>query len=49
MSRKKKRRTIVIGDIHGCYNELVNLITKLKNDKKYNPKRDTLVFLGDYI
>ncbi len=46
---KKKKRTIVIGDIHGCYDELVNLIERLKSDKKYNRKRDTLVFLGDYI
>lgn len=46
---KRKNRTIVIGDIHGCYNELVELIETLKSDRKYNPKRDTLVFLGDYI
>lgn len=46
---KKKKRTIVIGDIHGCYDELVKLITKLKTNKKYDSKKDTLIFLGDYI
>lgn len=42
-------RTIVIGDIHGCYNELKELISSLENDGKYNKNTDKLIFLGDYI
>lgn len=42
-------RTIVIGDIHGCYYELKELMDYLKTEKKYNPDSDKLVFLGDYI
>ena len=36
----------IIGDVHGCYNELVQLLTKLKIDNTYTRK---LVFLGDLI
>lgn len=42
-------RTIVIGDIHGCYNELVDMIEELETDGKYNKDTDRLIFLGDYI
>lgn len=42
-------RTVVIGDIHGCYDELYNLITGLQEDGKYNIETDRLIFLGDYI
>lgn len=42
-------RTIVIGDIHGCYHELKRLLRKLKDSGKYNKKTDKLIFLGDYI
>lgn len=42
-------RTIVIGDIHGCYNELMELISRLTEEKKYTPEKDRLVFIGDYI
>lgn len=38
-------RIIAIGDIHGCFYTLLNLINKLN----YNEKTDTLIFLGDYI
>lgn len=39
-----KKRTIGIGDIHGCYQELIHLIEFI------NPTRaDTIVSLGDYI
>ncbi len=39
-----KKRLIAIGDIHGCIDELNELLSQLR------PKReDTLVFLGDYI
>jgi serine/threonine protein phosphatase 1 len=42
-------RTIVIGDTHGCYNELVGMIMSLEQGGKYNKDTDKLVFLGDYI
>lgn len=42
-------KTIVIGDIHGCYNELKELIFDLEQAGEYNKKKDKLVFLGDYI
>lgn len=42
-------KTIVIGDVHGCYNELKGLIKKLKKNGEYNKKIDRLIFLGDYI
>lgn len=42
-------RTIVIGDIHGCYNELVSLYSDLVSSGKYNKDTDRLIFLGDYI
>ncbi|MDH4322044.1 MAG: metallophosphoesterase [Desulfobulbaceae bacterium] len=38
-------RIFAIGDIHGCYDKLVTLLARLP----YDPDRDTLVFIGDYI
>lgn len=38
-------RKFVIGDIHGNYKELENLLNKINPDFK----QDTLIFLGDYI
>jgi len=38
-------RLIIIGDIHGCYYELIELTATVKFDKE----TDMLVFLGDYI
>lgn len=38
-------RLIAIGDIHGCFNTLKNLLNKVS----YNSATDTLVFVGDYI
>jgi serine/threonine protein phosphatase 1 len=38
-------KIFAIGDIHGCIGKLRNLVTLLP----LNPRRDTLVFLGDYI
>lgn len=35
---------IAIGDIHGCYNSLVNLLERIQPSKE-----DTVVFIGDYI
>lgn len=37
-------RRFAIGDIHGCYSLLVNLIEKMKPDRQ-----DQIIFLGDYI
>jgi len=37
--------TYVIGDVQGCYDELINLIKKIK----FNPKKDNLIFAGDLI
>ena len=37
-----------IGDIHGCYNEMVKLVHKCMQNGM-NPVEDTVVFLGDYI
>lgn len=40
----KEKRTIVVGDVHGCYEELVSLL--LKVDLSIS---DRLVFVGDLI
>ena len=37
---KKSRETFVIGDVHGCYYTLMNLVDKL-------PKKSNLIFVGD--
>jgi serine/threonine protein phosphatase 1 len=39
------KRTFVIGDIHGCYETLEDLLARISPD----PRKDSLVFLGDYI
>ena len=39
-------RLIAIGDIHGCYDLLTNLV---ELGIIFNPSKDRLVFLGDYI
>ena len=39
------RRTVFIGDIHGCFHELMELLSALK----YRPGHDRLVSLGDLI
>jgi len=38
-------KIFAIGDIHGCYEKLQRLMAQLP----FDPGRDTLVFLGDYI
>lgn len=38
-------RTIIIGDIHGCFREFSSLLEKIKFDKK----SDRLILLGDVI
>lgn len=41
----KHIRYLVISDIHGCYDEFMELL-ELTN---YNPKHDQLILLGDYV
>ena len=43
--KTNEKRTIAIGDIHGCYYTLIDLLQKID----YQSGRDTLIFLGDYI
>ena len=38
-------RTILIGDIHGCYDEFIALLKK----SKFNKDKDRLIILGDFI
>ncbi len=38
------RRTIVVGDIHGCYDELIDLLDVVKLKKK-----DRVISVGDLI
>ncbi|MEE9566474.1 MAG: metallophosphoesterase, partial [Desulfobacteria bacterium] len=38
-------RILAIGDIHGCLDKLISLMGIIDMD----PKKDTLVFIGDYI
>ena len=45
MNPPKTGKIFAIGDIHGCYEKLRRLMASLP----YDPQRDTLVFLGDYI
>ena len=40
-----KKRTLIIGDVHGCYRELLELLKKAN----YQYKRDQLIFVGDLI
>lgn len=39
------KRILAVGDIHGMYDKLINLMDKVQ----FNPAEDLLVFLGDYI
>ena len=39
------KRILAVGDIHGMYEKLINLMEKVQ----FNPKEDLLIFLGDYI
>lgn len=42
-------RIFVVGDIHGCYKELLALWKILNEDLGIGPEKDLLVFLGDYV
>jgi len=46
MKRETIRRLIGIGDIHGCYDVLLDLIER---SIMFSPDEDRLVFLGDYL
>jgi len=39
------QRTIAISDIHGCVDELNELLVRMK----YSPTRDRLILMGDYV
>ena len=39
------QRTLIIGDVHGCADELKRLLKKVKA----NPKQDRILFIGDLI
>ena len=41
----KQKRTIIIGDVHGCARELEKLVHRLDID----PHRDRVIFIGDLI
>lgn len=45
MKKEQQGKIFAVGDIHGCYAKLRRLMERLP----YDPKQDTLVFLGDYI
>jgi serine/threonine protein phosphatase 1 len=46
MSSESVNRIIGVGDIHGCYELLINLVER---SIKFDPEKDRLVFLGDYL
>lgn len=39
------KRTIIVGDVHGCFTEFTNLIKKIQ----YNEEEDQLILVGDVI
>ena len=45
MNEAENGKIFAVGDIHGSYDKLTRLMDRLP----YDPERDTLVFLGDYI
>jgi len=38
-----------IGDIHGCLSQLTSLHKNILTYDKFDPKKDLLIYLGDYI
>lgn len=42
-------RTFAIGDIHGHYNELMQLMIMLQHEANLNFNKDIVVFLGDMV
>jgi serine/threonine protein phosphatase 1 len=43
--KSEQQKIIVIGDIHGCYDEFIELLDAVK----FNGKTEKLILLGDYI
>ena len=41
----KDRRTLVVGDIHGAYKALLQVLERAC----FNPQTDTLIALGDVV
>jgi serine/threonine protein phosphatase 1 len=39
------KRTLVISDIHGCYDSFIDLLHKLR----FDAEQDSLILLGDYV
>jgi len=46
--KNKNKKIWAIGDIHGCYQELMSLFNQLLVGG-LNPEKDTVVFIGDYM
>lgn len=44
-TKKNRRRLIVIGDVHGCLDELKHLLKKCD----FDPKLDHIIFVGDLV
>lgn len=42
-------KIVAIGDLHGHYNQFIDLFEKLVEEHEIKPEEDTLVFLGDYV
>ena len=42
---RKKMRTIIVGDIHGCYRQFITLLRKVN----YKKNKDKLILLGDLM
>ena len=40
-----EKQIFAVGDIHGCFDKLKALLDKIP----FDPQRDTIVFLGDYV
>jgi serine/threonine protein phosphatase 1 len=45
MGKEKQMRTIIVGDIHGCYKEFITLLRKVN----YKKKKDRLILMGDLM
>lgn len=45
LAENLKGRTVIVGDIHGCYNEFERLLETIM----YQPETDDLVLLGDLV